>query len=91
MAENFFQHAEHYHRVLHANGGGNENRQGGRPEDGAHNGAAPQAGGNGAEQPSEQPAMDAGAKTDIPLGGDGAGGADGDGADGADDPAPKAG
>ena len=28
-AENYYQHAEHYYRVLHANGGG-DNRQGGR-------------------------------------------------------------
>jgi hypothetical protein len=35
-AENYYQHAEHYYRVMHANGGG-ENRQGGRPQDGDRN------------------------------------------------------
>ncbi len=33
MAENYYQHAEHYYRILHANGGG-DNRQGGRPQEG---------------------------------------------------------
>lgn len=32
MAENYYQHAEHYFRVLNANGGG-DNRQGNRPPD----------------------------------------------------------
>ncbi len=32
MAENYYQHAEHYFRVLHANGGGN-NLQGNRSPD----------------------------------------------------------
>ena len=32
-AENYYQHAEHYYRIMHANGGG-ENRQNGRQPDG---------------------------------------------------------
>ena len=36
MAENYYQHAEHYHRVLSANGG-NENRQNNRQQDSADN------------------------------------------------------
>lgn len=36
MAENYYQHAEHYHRVLSANSGG-ENRQNNRQQDGDDN------------------------------------------------------
>lgn len=36
MAENYYQHAEHYFRVLNANGGG-DNRQGNRPQENNNN------------------------------------------------------
>jgi hypothetical protein len=36
MAENYYQHAEHYYRLMTANGGG-DNRHGGRPSDGDRN------------------------------------------------------
>ncbi len=63
MAENYFQHAEHYYRVQNANAANNENREGGRSQDGkpnasrngAGNGAASSANGNGADKQGEQP------------------------------------
>ena len=63
MAENYFQHAEHYYRIQNVNGAGNENRSDGRSQDGrrkgsengAGNGADVTAKGNGAAETSEQP------------------------------------
>jgi hypothetical protein len=50
MAENYYQHAEHYYRLMTANGGG-DNRHGGRPSDGDRNrdngGSAHASSGNG--------------------------------------------
>ena len=53
MAENYYQHAEHYHRVLTANGAG-DNRQNNRQPDG-DNRRNQQAGQNGQQQPNGQP------------------------------------
>ncbi len=59
MAENYYQHAEHYYRIQTAKGAGNENRQDGRSQDdkrnGAGNGAEAKPGGNGAAEISKQP------------------------------------
>lgn len=51
MAENYYQHAEHYFRVLNANGGG-ENRQGNRSPDNINNGERDN--GNGADDNRQQ-------------------------------------
>jgi len=51
MAENYYQHAEHYFRVLNANGGG-DNRQGNRSPDNNNNGERDN--GNGADDNRQQ-------------------------------------
>ncbi|HEY4136267.1 MAG TPA: DUF4167 domain-containing protein [Alphaproteobacteria bacterium] len=73
-AENYFQHAEHYYRILSANNAQNGQQQGGRPQNGQFNG--PQNGQfNG---PRATPA--------DPNVFEGEGDADGEGDDGDDQP-----
>ena len=76
MAENFFQHAEHYYRIQAANGTGNENRNDGRSqndrqdssENGTGNGADVTTRGNGAAETSEQPDVEPDSGKEISQG-----------------------
>ena len=60
-AEGYFQHAEHYYRILHANDGPRQSSRGGGPEQQAPSGEGPKpeatrpAGGNGGQEPQTLP------------------------------------
>jgi len=96
MAENYYQHAEHYQRVQTANAASaanTENRDGGRTQDnkpngaqnGSGNGVASSAGENGAAGHGEQPDVETAGKEEknVPQ--------KADNSDDKDNPTPEAG